>query len=561
MPIVPLDLLDPPEHPMHPPGRVARDCDLTLSIEAMGMLTPILVVVEGNRYRIIDGLRRHEAAQLLGLHDVPVHVADNMPGPHAIVAGVATNLVRAGMPPTQQWRALAALQQAEGITLDQAAAYLGMDPRHARRLAKLGNLHPELLAALAAIEADPGGEQGPPDDRALGTIASAPHDVQLAAFQAQGGADGSIAWDVIAGRCRVRRISAEHAIFDRQTAGVVFDEDLFAQPGSADQYTTTDIDGFIAAQRLALAQLIDTLRPRKRWQAATQEGFRAAIEAGMQPFVTHNARPRLSSDEYCFGYVEEAGWNVGRVRWTVAVPKAGAATPAERADSDDAEEEEYEADEEEEAEPEVPAQPERDIRPLTKAGQTLIAKAKTDALRDALRNQAEMPNWRNLVAQLVLAFHARNVKAECRPRLSTDRDTVLRALIDPSGIMILPDDAALADLATGVLATVLSIDDPATNRDVGSGEIAEWIGAATRAGDHLPRLDTAEVLQETAGAELKSAALAAGLKPAARVADLRRQLAGHAETWRPPGADFGAPGPKPLPASRRRNATDMEDAA
>ena len=569
---VAIDLLDPPAHRIHGDRPLAPDDELVVSIRGMGVLTPLLVTAEGNRYRIVDGLRRHEAALLLGLPELPIHIEANLPGAHALVATTATNLVRAPVPPTQQWRALAALQAAEGMPLDQAAAYLGMDPRHARRLARLGQLHPELLAVLERYEANPEGHGVPRlGDRQLGDIASAPPEVQLAAYEAHRDADGDPAWDRIADRCRVRRISAQHAIFDRATAGVIFDEDLFAEPGSADQFTTADIDGFIAAQRLALAELVDTLRPKRRWHVTEQDGSSAATQVGLRPVATHDTRPRLSGDEHCFAYVETGGWQIGRVRWTVAIPKA-AATPAPADDDDLDRDDDEEADaglddDDDDAEPaaDVPAQPERDIRPLTKTGQTLVAKAKTQALGDALRATVKDCDWRGLVAYLILAFHARNVTVKARPHLHDDKPAAFRAMVDPAGQLITPDDATLASLAAGTLATVLSVDDPAIYHghfyDVGSGEVAEWIGAAIRAADHLPRMDTEAMLREATGATLKSAAQSAGLKPAAKVADLRRQLEGHAKAWRPPGAEFGAPGPKPLPASRRRNAAEMEDAA
>lgn len=573
MPEIATDLLDPPAFPNHPPGRITHSSALVRSIEGMGMLEPILVTAEGNRFRIVDGLRRLEAALLLGLAKVPIHVADNLPGPHALAAGVAVNTQREPMPPTQQWRALAALEE-QGMRLDAAAAYLGMDPRHACRLAKLGQLHPDLLTAIAAIEADPDGEFDMPDQRELALIAAAPPDVQLEHFNRLRQDNGFVPWDDIADRCKVRRISAKHAIFDRQTADVLFDEDLFAEPGSPDQFTTSDIDGFLAAQRLALAAQVDTLKPKSRWHVTEDDGPRAAHAAGQQPTITHDTRPRLATGEHCWGYVEAGGWNIGRVRWTVAVPKAGTKPAPDNAADRDPHDDEADAnlpdaDDPDTDSPDDPladtARPAADVRPLTKDGQTLVAKAKTQALGDALRNRAELPSFRHLTAHLILAFHARNVTVKSRPHLHDDQLAVFRALIDPAGHLTLPDDATLANLAAGTLATVLSIDDPAIANghyyDMGSGPVAEWIGHAINAGEHLPRLDTAELLATANGDTLRDAAIAALINPKGTVADLRRRLEGHAEAWHPPGTEFGAPGPKPLPANRRRPATEMEDAA
>ena len=48
--------------------------------------------------------------------------------------------------------------------------------------------------------------------------------------------------------------------------------------------------------------------------------------------------------------------------------------------------------------------------PLTKAGQASLAKLKTQGLRARLRLPQPAPDWETLVALLILAVHAKNVK-------------------------------------------------------------------------------------------------------------------------------------------------------
>lgn len=88
MPLVPTDLLDPPEHPLHPLGQLTAESDLVVSIRAMGMLEPILVRSEGNRFRIVHGQRRHEAAQLIHSTDAEAMERVERDAVQAILAGI-----------------------------------------------------------------------------------------------------------------------------------------------------------------------------------------------------------------------------------------------------------------------------------------------------------------------------------------------------------------------------------------------------------------------------------------------------------------------------------------
>ena len=54
-------------------------------------------------------------------------------------------------------------------------------------------------------------------------------------------------WYEVAQHCSTKRLSSKLAIFNIETAGVVFTEDLFAEPGADDQFTTSDIPGFLKA--------------------------------------------------------------------------------------------------------------------------------------------------------------------------------------------------------------------------------------------------------------------------------------------------------------------------
>jgi len=543
-----------------------------------GQTTPIVVIANGNRFQLIDGRHRIEAARSLGWNEIWAEKAPHFAESYATAAGAASNAVRAPLEPLDLWRAMVALQ-AGGRTLSDAAAVLGIDDRRARMLDKLGRMHPDVIAMMES--------RGVPGERDLATIAMAPQKVQASAVRVKKGVEP--AWWNVAAACRdamQARMSRSEAIFDADGAGLAWELDPFAQPGSREQWTTTDTKGFLAAQRAALETELENRVKRKQAVALVE----------CDPRSREPKAPAGWTVVY-FGDPEKPARGMmvlltimpdGTVRRRVAINpkadkerelkaaerKAAKAAPAEpEGDDPDDGGESAEEDAGEDGDDAPPAAPVADISPLTKAGRDLVAAAKTAALKAQLRELGEEPiAWRNLCVALVLTLHARNVEVRgynqepgqgYAPGIRSAEDLV-RQLVTPAGHLDLPEDIELAAVVRETLARCLSIDTPSqagNTYHTGSGLVAEWIGHAIGASAKLPRMDTAEILAAANGDTLRSAATAAGIKPSGKIAELRRQLEGNAETWRPPGAEFGAPGPKPLPAPRRPPATEMEDAA
>lgn len=232
--------------------------------------------------------------------------------------------------------------------------------------------------------------------------------------------------------------------------------------------------------------------------------------------------------------------------------------PHSAGDADDDPREDPDDDEADDADDEAPAPPSppQPKHPLTKAGQTLLAKAKTQGLRARLRAPLPAPTSDALIAMLILALHADNVKIEGYQQPERDpanyRDSyahgggidLVRRLITPAG-QLQYDEAELPKLALEAIARTLRIAGPEPGYgQAGSGPVAEWIAAALDAQQHLPRLDTAEILATADSTELRAAAKIAGEKFTTATA-AKRDLVGKAEHWRPTVAHYGAPGPKP----------------
>lgn len=94
------------------------------SIREAGVLSPILVVEEGMRYRIVAGERRYRASRMAGLETVPCIVRD-MTTEQQMEAALIENLQREDLNPIEEATAIRSLMQECGYTQEQAAQKLG----------------------------------------------------------------------------------------------------------------------------------------------------------------------------------------------------------------------------------------------------------------------------------------------------------------------------------------------------------------------------------------------------------------------------------------------------
>ena len=94
------------------------------SIREAGVLSPILVVENGMRYRIVAGERRYRAARLAGLETVPC-IVRSMTNEQQMEAALIENLQRQDLNPLEEAAAIRSLMQECGYTQEQAARKLG----------------------------------------------------------------------------------------------------------------------------------------------------------------------------------------------------------------------------------------------------------------------------------------------------------------------------------------------------------------------------------------------------------------------------------------------------
>ncbi|MCE2576054.1 ParB/RepB/Spo0J family partition protein [Komagataeibacter sp. FNDCR2] len=518
--------------------RVMPTAEATAALEAgireLGILQPVLVRPDPDGgYILIAGYRRLNAARSIGLTEIPAEVK-LLSELEAEAAQAAENIQRLPVDPVDQWRHIERMV-ADGYSVQKAGAALGMTDRQIGQISRLGRLAPELLDALTGREL--------PGWRTLGEISQAPHEIQTAALKRHLYHGDAVQWNSIAAECVTRRIPRDRALFDVAASGIVFDEDLFAEPGSPEQFTTTQATRFIEAQLEAVEDLIQngdepallvdynsmTLLPQlpAGWMFADSSG-------GADKKLTRRSRHKRAYAIVPVNHHHDACKVVSviikPVKSVEAEPAADMEAPEDEAPSaigivgpEDSPAEEPQ---------------------ITKAGHDLLADVRTSALCRALRNPLRMTPED--------AFHALLIGYVADDSRLKD---ILAALVSPAGDVPELDFNRMAELAGEALARTISVVSPhrqtSTWKSADSYARPEYIGALINADAHMPELDTPEMLAHVSGSTLKAIAkdyAPRGEKPPGKVAELRQWLVGRAPGWQP--LHFGAPGPACEPWTR-----------
>ena len=149
---VDIDLLAPSDHQ----PRLMLDDDklgeLAESINANGIIQPILVRRTGGTYRIIAGERRWRAAQQAGLLRVPVVIRAVPEGAERQLLELALveNLQREDLNPVDEALAYQRLADDFGLTQEQIAAAVGKDRTSVANYLRLLRLPDEVRGDLAS---------------------------------------------------------------------------------------------------------------------------------------------------------------------------------------------------------------------------------------------------------------------------------------------------------------------------------------------------------------------------------------------------------------------------
>jgi len=141
-----LNLIDTDPHQVRTRFDETAITELAESIDANGLLVPILVRPTGERFTIVHGERRWRAMKLLGRDAIPAIVKD-IPQDEARWLGVVENIQRADLTPMEEANAYHSLLQT-GITQTELGRRIGKSQSHIATKLRLLKLTPDAQDAL-----------------------------------------------------------------------------------------------------------------------------------------------------------------------------------------------------------------------------------------------------------------------------------------------------------------------------------------------------------------------------------------------------------------------------
>jgi|TARA_B110000438_G_scaffold259138_2_gene268326 ParB family chromosome partitioning protein len=119
--------------------------DLASSIRSQGILQPIVVRKKSeNLYEIIAGERRWRAAQIAGIHEIPV-IIKNMDDNQALQAALIENIQRENLNPVEEARAYQGLLGGENLDSDKLSNIVGKSKSHISNMIRLLELDEKIL--------------------------------------------------------------------------------------------------------------------------------------------------------------------------------------------------------------------------------------------------------------------------------------------------------------------------------------------------------------------------------------------------------------------------------
>ena len=122
--------------------------ELVRSVQARGILEPLLVRRVGDTYELVAGERRLRAAQRTGIKEVPIIIV-NIDDIDCLEIALIENLQREDLNPVDEARAYLMMTEEFGRTHDEIAARVGKDRSTVTNLLRLLRLPPAVLSLVA----------------------------------------------------------------------------------------------------------------------------------------------------------------------------------------------------------------------------------------------------------------------------------------------------------------------------------------------------------------------------------------------------------------------------
>lgn len=129
--------------------------ELAGSISARGVIQPVIVRRQGDRYQLVAGERRWRAAQKAQLHEIPALIRD-LDDRDVMALALIENIQREDLNPVEEARAYARLAEDEDMTQAEIAALVEKSRSHVANLQRLLSLPDAVLDHLEAGRLDMG---------------------------------------------------------------------------------------------------------------------------------------------------------------------------------------------------------------------------------------------------------------------------------------------------------------------------------------------------------------------------------------------------------------------
>jgi len=163
--MIPIDQVDPnPNQPRQVMGDLS---ELMASIAEKGIIEPIIVRQRGNRFQIIAGERRYQAAIQVGLREIPIVIRE-VDDSEIIEVALVENLQRKDLTAFEEAEALHSLQTRCAYTHEDMARRLGKSrtaitesislnamPEEVKNLCRLADIHSKSLLLQIVRQGDP----------------------------------------------------------------------------------------------------------------------------------------------------------------------------------------------------------------------------------------------------------------------------------------------------------------------------------------------------------------------------------------------------------------------
>ncbi|MBI2215110.1 MAG: ParB/RepB/Spo0J family partition protein [Acidobacteria bacterium] len=126
--------------------------ELSESVRSHGIVQPLLVTRNGEKYQLIAGERRFRAAKLAGLTTVPAIVKDPIVGLGALEIALIENIQREDLNPIEEALAYQQLHDEFGLTQDEVAKRVGKERSTVANHLRLLKLPDKVKTLVAATQ-------------------------------------------------------------------------------------------------------------------------------------------------------------------------------------------------------------------------------------------------------------------------------------------------------------------------------------------------------------------------------------------------------------------------